>query len=152
MNSLIKREFDYAIRICAYLAGKKGQGPLSISQISQKLFITRPFATKIVYRLKQNKILNTSQGKEGGVSLNANPETLSVYTIFESMGFDSSVNECLKIPGFCPLVKTCKIHSFFIEQEEKLLQNFKNKMIKDFVILESDLMENIRLAPKFKEL
>ncbi len=141
MNSLIKREFDYAIRICAYLAGKKGHGPLSISQISQKLFITRPFATKIVYRLKQNKILNTTQGKEGGVSLNANIETLSVYKIFESMGFDSSVNECLKIPGFCPLVKTCKIHSFFIEQEEKLLQSFKNKMIKDFVIQESDLIQ-----------
>ncbi len=141
MSSLIKREFDYAIRICAYLTGKKGQGPVSISQISQKLLITRPFATKIVYRLKQYKILNTTQGKEGGVSLNANPETLSVYNILEAMGFNSSVNECLKVPGFCPLVKTCKIHSFFVEQEEKLLQSFKNKMIKDFVIRESDLIQ-----------
>ena len=145
MSSLIKREFDYAIRICAYLAGKKGQGPVSISQISQKLFITRPFATKIVYRLKQYQILNTTQGKEGGVSLNANPETLSVYNILEAIGFDGSVNECLKVPGFCPLEKTCKIHSFFIEQEDKLLQSFKNKMIKDFVILDSDLIQNIRL-------
>ena len=145
MNSLIKREFDYAIRICAYLAGKKGQGPVSISHISQKLFITRPFATKIVYRLKQYKILNTTQGKEGGVSLNVNPKTLSVYNILEAIGFDGSINECLKVPGFCPLVKTCKIHSFFIEQEEILLQSFKNKMIKDFVILESDLIQNIRL-------
>ena len=149
MNSLIKREFDYAIRICAYLAGKKGQGPVSISQISQKLFITRPFATKIVYRLKQYKILNTTQGKEGGVSINANPETLSIYNILEAIGFDGSVNECLKVPGFCPLVKTCKIHSFFMEQEEKLLKSFKNKMIKDFVILESDLIHDIRLAPKY---
>jgi Rrf2 family nitric oxide-sensitive transcriptional repressor len=148
MNSLIKREFDYAIRICAYLAGKKGQGPVSISQISQKLFITRPFATKIVYRLKQYKILNTTQGKEGGVSLNANPETLSVYNILEAIGFDGSINERLKVPGFCPLVKTCKIHSFFIGQEKILLQSFKNKMIQDFVILESDLIQNIRLAPK----
>jgi len=65
MSSLIKREFDYAIRICAYLTGKKGQGPVSISQISQKL-----------------------------------------------------------------------------------LQSFKNKMIKDFVILESDLIQDIKLAPK----
>ena len=143
MNSLIKREFDYAIRICAYLAGKKGQGAVCISQISKKLFITRPFATKIVYSLKQYKILNTTQGKEGGVSLNVNPETLSVYNIFEAMGFDNSVNECLKIPGFCPLVKTCKIHSFFIEQEEKLLQSFKNKMIKDFVIQESDFIQQV---------
>ena len=149
MNSLIKREFDYAIRICAYLAGKKGQGPVSISQISQKLFITRPFATKIVYRLKQYKILNTTQGKEGGVSINANPETLSIYNILEAIGFDGSVNECLKVPDFCPLVKTCKIHSFFMEQEEKLLKSFKNKMIKDFVILESDLIHDIRLAPKY---
>jgi hypothetical protein len=65
MNSLIKREFDYAIRICAYLAGKMGQGPVPISQISQKL-----------------------------------------------------------------------------------LQSFKNKMIKNFVILESDLIQDLRLALK----
>ncbi len=86
MNSLITREYDYAIRICAYLAGKKDQGPVSIFQISQKLFITRPFATKIVYRLKQHSILTTTQGKDGGVSLNANPETLSVYNILRVYG------------------------------------------------------------------
>ncbi|MCK4558231.1 MAG: hypothetical protein KAV45_00505 [Calditrichia bacterium] len=47
MNSLIKREFDYAIRICAYLTGKKGQGTVSISQISQKLL--QSFKNKIIY-------------------------------------------------------------------------------------------------------
>jgi DNA-binding IscR family transcriptional regulator len=52
----VKREYDYAIRICAYLAGNYRKGPIFISQISEKLFITRPFAIKSVFQLKNRTI------------------------------------------------------------------------------------------------
>jgi DNA-binding IscR family transcriptional regulator len=52
----VKREYDSAIRICAYLAGNYRKGPISISQIFEKLFINRSFATKIVFQLKNRPI------------------------------------------------------------------------------------------------
>ena len=53
MNSYITKELDYAIRISAYLAGYYQKGAIPVSRISQRLRITKPFATKIIYRLRQ---------------------------------------------------------------------------------------------------
>jgi len=139
LNVIIKREFDYAIRICAYLAGNYNSGPISLSKVAEKLFITRPFATKIVYKLKKNKIIATVQGKEGGVFLNQIPNELSIFSILQAMGFDSTINECIKHQKLCPLVATCKIHQFFSDQEKIMINAFKGKMISEFAFSDKEL-------------
>ena len=139
MNVIIKREFDYAIRICAYLSGNYDSGPISLSKIAEKLFITRPFATKIVHKLKKSNIIATVQGKEGGVFLNQIPNELSIFSILLAMGFDSTINECIKHPRLCPLVATCKIHQFFSEQEKIMIKAYKTKMISEFAFTDKEL-------------
>ncbi|NOY77692.1 MAG: Rrf2 family transcriptional regulator [Calditrichaeota bacterium] len=139
MNVLIKREYDYAIRICAYLAGNYQKGPISLAAISQKLFITRPFATKIIYKLKQHHIIGTTQGKRGGVFLTYPPEKLSFYKILQAMGFDFALNECIKNPNICPLVSHCKIHLFFVKQDHYLMRQLQEAMISEFIFGDSDL-------------
>jgi Rrf2 family protein len=134
----VKREYDYAIRICAYLAGNYQKGPLSISQISKKLFITRPFATKIVFQLKNSNIVQTVQGKQGGVYLNHPPQALSLFTILEGMGHVETVSECIQRDNFCPLPAPCKIHSFFINQENFLLDQLKSKTIAELAFDDAD--------------
>lgn len=140
MAVFIKREYDYAIRICAYLAGKKDGLPVPISEISKKLLLTKPFATKVIYNLKTRNILLTTQGKQGGVQLARDPASLSFFEILYAMGFDSTLNECVKIPGLCPLNKTCKIHRYFIEQEQNLINNFKKTYISDFIFYDHELL------------
>ena len=137
MSVFFTRENDFAIRICAYLAGKKPGAPIPVSMISQKLFITRPFATKIIYKLKTKKIVDTVQGKSGGIFLKVNPEQLSLFDILEATEFDSHLNECLKIHTICPLEKKCGIHNFFLEKEEDLFQSLKEKKISEFKIFDS---------------
>ncbi len=139
MNSFITRENDYAIRICAYLAGNYDSGPIPLSEISRKLFITRAFAHKIVHRLKRNKIIATVQGKHGGIYLKKHPEKLSIYDILTAMGFNSTMNECVVKPQICPLVAGCKIHLFFMELEEYLLKQLKERKIIDFSITDEVL-------------
>ncbi len=81
MTTFIKREYDYALRICAYLAEHYQEGPISLGTISDKLFISRHFANKIVHKLKKNNLIVTVQGKQGGIYLNRNPQELSLYEI-----------------------------------------------------------------------
>jgi len=146
MNVLIKREYDYAIRICAYLAGNYQKGPISLADISQKLFITRPFATKIIYKLKQHQIVGTTQGKFGGVYLNRPPEKLSFYIVLQAMGFDFALNECIKNPNICPLVSHCKIHLFFVKQNNYLIRQLQEAMISEFAFSDSNLAPKINVA------
>lgn len=138
MVFFIKREYDYAIRICAFLAGNYQKGPISISELSGKLFITRPFATKIVFQLKNSNIVQTVRGKQGGVYLGLAPPALSLFAILEGMGHNETVSECIERDDFCPLPAPCKIHAFFIDQENFLIDRLKNHTIAEFAFDETD--------------
>ena len=139
MNTFIKREYDYAIRICAYLAGFEHKKPVPLPKVAKVLFITKPFATKIVHKLMNAGITGSVQGKAGGIYLNENPSSLSLFNILKAMQFNSTLNECIHDHHRCPLIKTCKIHEFFIAAEQDLLDKFKNKMISDLVIKDTDI-------------
>jgi len=133
LNYFIKKEYDYAIRICAYLAGQKDKTPVAVSRISQAMHLTRPFTTKIVYTLIKSHILKSVQGKNGGIYLEKDATTLSVFDILLGMGFNTTLNDCLIEGHVCPLSEKCKIHRFFAEQEKLLFDNFKNKMISELI-------------------
>lgn len=139
MDSLIKKEYDYAIRICAYLAGYYQQGPIPVSKISNRLYISKPFTTKIIFKLRQAKIVNSVQGRVGGIFLDKNPSKLSLHDILVAMGFTATINECLQIEHVCPLLSMCKIHFFFAEQQDILEKNLKEKMISEFAFTDKNL-------------
>lgn len=139
MAAFIKREYDYAIRICSYLAGFNEKEHKSVPKISKKLYLTVPFTTKIVHQLKNSNIIETVQGKYGGIRLKRSPNELSFFDILNAMGFDMTINECLKNPEICPIVKNCKIHRFFLSQEQTIIENLKDATIKNFIITDDEL-------------
>ena len=132
MYYLAKKEYDYAIRICAFLAGSTNKSHYTISQLALALLIPQPFATKIIYQLKLSKIVNTTRGKKGGVSLAVSPDHLSFYQIFEAMGLVRSVSNCINDENFCPLPAPCDIHQFFINQEIKIIEDLMKATINNF--------------------
>ncbi|APF19834.1 RrF2 family transcriptional regulator [Caldithrix abyssi] len=139
VNTLIKREYDYAVRICAYLAGQKRNKAIPISRIAELLSITKPFANKIIFQLRKAGIIDSVQGRYGGIYLKRNPKELSVLDILNAMEFNSIINECLRTPGICPIIGFCKIHIFFSELQEILIKRLKEKMISDLVIHDYEL-------------
>lgn len=134
MNTLIKREQDYALRICSYLAQFPSTDTVPVSQLAEKLYISVPFATKIVHKLKKKNLVGTVQGKFGGVYLLPRADSLSVHDVLVAMGFEFHVNSCLQIDQVCPCESTCQFHDFFAEQEMLLINNFKSKKICDVTI------------------
>ncbi len=139
MTSFIKREYDYAIRIMAYLAGKTGQGPIPVSRLSRTLFLSKNFINKIIFQLRQAGLIESVQGKYGGLSLHGKPEDISIFDILSAMGFQESLNECTKNHDICPLSGFCLIHTFFKEQEDILFGQFRNKKLSELIIRDQDL-------------
>ena len=139
MAAFIKREYDYAIRICAYLSSFYKEEYITVPIIAKKLYLTVPFTTKIVHQLKKKSIIETTQGKYGGIRLKVSPAKLTLYDILFAMGSDMTINECVKNPSICPLVSHCKIHLYFIDQERMIIENLKNAIINDFKITDDDL-------------
>jgi Rrf2 family protein len=140
MPDLIKREWDYAIRLCAYLAGSYKKGHISLTYAAKRLFLTRPMLNKIVFQLRGKEILDSVQGKYGGIFLKADPQKLSIYDILKAMGYNSNLNECVNEHKSCPLIKQCQVHLFFVEQEMNLIEAFKKKKISDVAFSDKDLV------------
>ncbi|MDA3859817.1 MAG: Rrf2 family transcriptional regulator [Melioribacteraceae bacterium] len=136
---MAKKEYDYAIRICAYLAGSGVEANYSITELATKLLISKPFTTKIVYQLKKSNILITTRGKKGGVSLAIDPNNLTVFQVYESMGLAKTVSSCISVEGFCPLPPPCSIHQFFINHENEIINKLKQTTINNFSFSDKDI-------------
>jgi Rrf2 family transcriptional regulator, nitric oxide-sensitive transcriptional repressor len=139
---LYKKDFDFAIRICSYLAGNKKNKPIPVSEISKKLLITKPYTTKIIYLLRKGNIVSSTQGKNGGIFLKKNPKSIFLLDILNCMGLTETVSECITEEHFCPLPAPCKIHSYFMNIENKLLDELKKKKLSQFSFSDSDFKLN----------
>ncbi len=101
-------------------------------EISRSLALTPAVTNKMIHRLKKAGIVSTTQGRNGGVSLAKAPEKLSLWEVLQAAGFNSTIAECIHLPGICELTAFCKVHRFWIVQETQLFKAFKEKMIADF--------------------
>ncbi|NOX18613.1 MAG: Rrf2 family transcriptional regulator [Chlorobi bacterium] len=137
MFYLFNKEYDYAIRICGFLAGAP-EKKFSIRELSKKLLITLPFATKIIYKLKISGIVITERGKYGGVLLAKSPENITLFEILTAIGLLKKISECITEDKFCPLPAPCKIHSFFMDEEEIIFTKLKSLSIHEFKFTETD--------------
>lgn len=135
-NSFISREQDYALRITAYLAGLQKDEFISVSKLSEKLFISQKFASRIIHKLKKAGITGSIQGKYGGVYLKSDPNKLSLYDVLSTIGFKIKFNDCLKENFICELVFGCKFHSFFVNEERFLMEKLQNRKISEFILRE----------------
>jgi len=142
IHSFVKREDDYAIRISAFLASEYPNGFRAISDIANRLALTKPIASKIIHKLKKGNIVTSVRGRNGGVKLVNNPKTTSFLDILTAVGYNSTMNECLKNPSICPLVSFCKINLFWEKIELNIIDTLSKTYLSDFVIYESDLTTN----------
>ncbi len=134
MQTYITREQDYALRITSALAKLESTEQISISKLSEQLYISKNFAARIVHKLTKNGILATTQGKYGGVSLKKKASMLSVYEVLDTIGFKTRFNQCLDDRFHCELSNKCLFHSFFDDEEKKFHERMKQKKISEFVI------------------
>lgn len=130
MSFFINREFDYAVRICAFLSGRR-DAKFTASEISRLTAVSPSFTRKIVHGLRKAGILSAQRGRNGGIYLAKPPESIDLYFLLTSINFKFNLNECTVKPTICPFSDNCKIHNFFADTEEMLINHFKGKTIAD---------------------
>jgi len=103
---LITRNTDYALRAVCYFA-KAREKVISVSELTAKLKIPRPFLRKILQTLNRESILRSSKGKNGGFILIVPPENIFVTDLIKIFQGPLKLNECLFKKKICPDRKKC---------------------------------------------
>ena len=95
----ISKKAEYAIRAVISIARHTTNNPLQISEISNKESIPIKFLEQILLNLKNNGILNSKRGANGGYLLAKSKDDISIGMIldiidgpFDPIGVDSGNN------------------------------------------------------------
>lgn len=100
---------DYAIRIISYLTEKNGSA--SANELSDELNIPNSYIPKIIKNLKNNHLINATEGMKGGYSLAKSSDEISLYDVISSTEVTMAINKCLETNGVCSrnCIGTCRI-------------------------------------------
>lgn len=105
---LITRDTDYAVRALCFIA-KCREEIISVSELTEKLKIPRPFLRKILQILNKKGLLRSYKGQGGGFILALSPDNIFLVDLIRIFQGSVSLNECIFKKRVCPNIKSCKL-------------------------------------------
>ncbi len=130
---LITRNSDYAIRTLCLLA--RNSQFLSTREISQKTGVPLAYLRRIIGILVKKGIVESREGKEGGVKLKKKPSQIKLTDIVYIFQGKIQISRCLLRKKICPERKNCPLRKN-IERIEKLLTKEFEKITIETLIKE----------------
>jgi len=113
MGMLSKRA-KYGLRALVHLAQHQGEGPIQIRDISETLNIPRKFLEAILLDLRNEGVLQSRKGKEGGYFMERSPDTIPLGRIIRFIDGPLAAVPCVSQTAYarcddCPDERTCVI-------------------------------------------
>ena len=132
--------FSKAILVVIFISDKIRQKQfefLSTADISKYLSIPKPTLVKILQNLNAANIIETKEGKQGGIRLMKKPTKITVLEIFEAMEkgkplFQTSFN--ILAEGKRPTNAQKSIKNILSNAEKQLKSELSKKTIEDILI------------------
>ena len=112
------RSADFAMRIVLFLAVEDKS--YTMPELADKLVIPYNNLSKLVQYLAKASIVQTKQGKHGGVKLLKSTSDISLKNIVDVIDGPTRLSDCLADSQACALTQTCKLKG--------VLQNLQNKI------------------------
>ena len=106
---IIRRNTDYALRAMVNLARHYGEEPVSTREISKCEDISYQLACKLMQKLNNAGLVNSSMGPNGGFVLSRNPKKINLAQIIDTIQGPLSLSRCLLSDNACPKQKHCPI-------------------------------------------
>ena len=103
---MLSKKTQYALKALGYLAGKYGEGPVLISNISKIKKIPIKFLETILLELKQAGVLDSKKGKGGGYFLIQSPKKTTLAQAIRLVGGPIALLPCVSI-NFYEKCKDC---------------------------------------------
>lgn len=129
----ITRACDYAIRALLYMASKPEGSTFMRSDLSQKSNVPDSFLGKILQNLAKSDILISERGKKGGFRLDKSPEEITVYDVIQAVEGDMQITDCIADDLYCSKSSYCKVHSMWVDIQNKLTGQLKNTSLQDLM-------------------
>jgi len=128
---MFSKATEYALRATIYIA-KKGapDKKVSIDEIAAAIDSPVSFTAKILQALtKENSIISSVRGPNGGFFLTDEAKKLPVRSILLAMGEDEVLEKCVLGLKQCSEIQPCPMHTQYKSIKQQLIKLFVSKTI-----------------------
>ena len=128
---MFSKSAEYALRATIYIAQKSSEeNKLGMEEISKAIGSPRPFTAKILQLLtKDNKIIRSVRGPNGGFYITDKAKKLPARAILEAVGENDVLKKCVLGLAQCSDTKPCPMHSEYKFIKQQLIELFEIKTI-----------------------
>ncbi len=128
---MFSKATEYALRATIFIAQKgTEENKIGIGEIAKAIDSPQSFTAKILQALrKDDKIIRSVSGPNGGFFMTEKAKGLPVRAILEAMGENELLDKCVLGLAKCSEAKPCPMHSKYKIIKELLRELFENKTI-----------------------
>jgi Rrf2 family transcriptional regulator, iron-sulfur cluster assembly transcription factor len=128
---MFSKATEYALRATIYIANKSSpEQKTGIEEIAIAIGSPQSFTAKILQSLtKDNKIIHSVRGPNGGFYLTEKQKKLPVRSILLAMGEDEVLEKCVLGLKRCSEVQPCPLHEQYKSIKQQLIKLFVSKTI-----------------------
>jgi len=131
---MLSNACKYAIRSILYLAiNNEENKKVGVKKIAEELETPQPFLAKLLQQLTRNKLVSSAKGPTGGFYLDENNLKNSVWDIIKCIDGTDKFDQCFMGLSSCGDENPCPVHFTVAPFKKKLLNDFKDKTIQEFV-------------------
>lgn len=136
---MFSKTTEYGLRATIFIAQKGSKArKLSLDEITKAINSPRSFTAKILQILtRDNLIITSSRGPNGGYYITEDAKRLPVIKILEVLGEESVLNKCILGLAHCSDENPCPLHADYRMIKPKLIAMFHEKTI-GFLASEND--------------
>jgi len=127
----LTRYTDYGFRLLTYLALLPEEQRANISEISNTYNISRNNVNKIVHQLGKAGVIETKQGKGGGLRLKMKPEDINVGDMVLLLENSIQLADCLSPP--CIIAPACVLKGVFEEAAHSFVSALRKYTLADLL-------------------
>lgn len=133
---MLSKKTKYGLKALRYLARRKDNDPVLISEISEKEGISQKFLEAILLNLKRNGILGSKKGKGGGYYLLKKPDEIQMVHVIRLLEGPIAWLPCVSLNYYekcddCDNEEECSLNHLMIEVRDNILSVLENKTLKD---------------------
>jgi len=131
---MFSKATEYALRATIFIAQKgTEEKKLSIDEIAKAIDSPKSFTAKILQSLtKDNRIVSSVRGPNGGFFLTEKSKKLPVRTILKAMGEEEVLEKCVLGLKQCSERQPCPMHEQYKSIRKQLKELFVTKSIHQF--------------------
>lgn len=138
---MLSQKAKYALKATAYLAAHYGEGPILMPVIAQEKNIPLRFLENIFHQLKQEGLLTSYRGRQGGYELLIAPEKVTLAKIIRLVDGPIAMLTCVSLHFYEPCKgcdeHTCGLKRVMAEARDSLLAILETKSLSDIMDMQA---------------